>query len=1110
MMKQLKNSIYVGSLLSIMVISCQEKETENKDFLFEKVESSYSGVHFRNDLKFDEKFNIFTYRNFYNGGGVALGDVNNDGLIDIYLTSNQGENKLYLNEGDFKFRDITSEAGVAGTRAWSTGVAMADVNGDGWLDIYVCNSGDIKGDNKQNELFINNGDGTFSEMAEQYGLADQGFSTHAVFFDYDNDGDLDVYLLNNSYQAIGSFNKMQNERPRRDPVGGDKLFRNDGDRFTDVSEEAGIYGSVIGFGLGITIGDVNRDGWMDIFISNDFFERDYLYINNQDGTFTESLTDYMRSTSAASMGADIADINNNGYLDIFVTDMLPESSQRLKQITTFESWDKFQFNVQHGYHYQYNRNMLHVNNGDGTFSDMGRLANVEATDWSWAALMFDMDNDGLKDIFVANGIYQDLTDLDYLNFIDNEETKRAIISQDGVDYRKLIDPMPINPVSNYAFKNKGNLEFENVIHQWGMGDPVHSNGSAYGDLNNDGAMDLVINNVNSEVLIFKNKSLELLPENHYLKVHLKGKGANTSAIGTQVRLLIGDQQLYQEQMPNRGFQSSVDYRLNFGLGKADKINEVQVRWPDGKITILNDVGVNQILELNWSDAVEPPAGFIFFKEPQGQIFQKASNEILDFVHKDNQFIDFDRDRLTYHMLSTEGPKAIWGDVNGDGLEDVYLGGGKGFSGQLFIQQTNGTFRKTVQESLFADRFSEDTHGVFHDFNGDGHLDLFVASGGNESGFGALDLSDRLYINDGKGNFTKSESSGLANFKNSSSVVRLIDVNGDGIKDLFVGSRVVPFLYGVNPNSQILISDGKGTFREGTAQFAPSLNEIGMVTDAAVVDYDGDGKEDLILVGEWMAPTFLRNTGKGLEKIAMPEMQQYKGWYQAIATGDFNGDGKVDFILGNHGLNTRFKANQERPIRMFVNDFDQNGSVEHLYVQKEGGRHVPFTLKHQLEQQVPSIKKRFLKYSAYNDKYMEDIFTPQELKNAVMQEVNFLSSAILINQGEGKFEVKALPREAQRSWMYAVLVTDLNGDGADDLIMAGNLSGAQPQVGQYDGSYGEVLLGDGKGDFAYIPNRTHGLQLQGDIRDLQLVELKGAKILMVVKNNAPIEFWKVKE
>jgi hypothetical protein len=1110
-MKQLNKYIFLGSLLSALLVSCTKKGKPDNDFLFEKVSSSHSGVDFRNDLEFDEKFNIFTYRNFYNGGGVALGDVNNDGLIDIYFTSNQGENKLYLNEGDFKFRDVTAEAGVAGTRAWSTGVAMADVNGDGWLDIYVCNSGDIKGDNKQNELFINNGDGTFTEMAEAYGLADQGFSTHAVFFDYDNDGDLDVYLLNNSYQAIGSFNKMQNERPRRDPVGGDKLFRNDGDKFTDVSEEAGIYGSVIGFGLGITIGDVNRDGWMDIFISNDFFERDYLYINNQDGTFTESLTDYMRSTSAASMGADIADIDNNGYLDIFVTEMLPEPPQRLKQITTFESWDKFQFNVQHGYHYQYTRNMLHINNGDGTFTDMGRLANVEATDWSWAALMFDMDNDGLKDIFVANGIYQDLTDLDYLNFIDNEQTKRAIISQDGVDYRKLVDPMPVNPISNYAFKNKGNLEFENVIHQWGMGDPVHSNGSAYGDLNNDGAMDLVINNVNSEALIFKNKSPELQPENHYLKIQLKGKGKNTFAIGTQVRLLIGDQQLYQEQIPNRGFQSSVDPRLNFGLGKAQRIDEIQVRWPDGKVTILEDVEANQSLVLSWEEAQEAPSGFVFFKEPEAQIFQKAASKgILDFVHRENQFIDFDRDRLTYHMLSTEGPKAIFGDVNGDGLEDVYLGGAKGFPGQLFLQQSNGTMKKSEQEAFVADRFSEDTHGVFHDFNGDGHLDLFVTSGGNESGFGALDLSDRLYLNDGKGNFTKSENSGLLNFKNSSSVVRLIDVNGDGIMDLFVGSRLVPFLYGVNPSSQILISDGKGTFRDGTAEYAPSLKEIGMVTDAAVADYDGDGKEDLILVGEWMAPTFLRNTGKGLEKIAMPEMEAFKGWYQAINTGDFNGDGKPDFVLGNHGLNTRFKASLERPIRMFVNDFDQNGSVEHLYVQKEGGRHVPFTLKHQLEQQVPSIKKRFLKYSAYNDKYMEDIFTPQELKNAVMQEVNFLSSAVLINQGEGQFEVKALPREVQRSWMYAILVTDLNGDGAEDLILAGNLSGAKPEVGQYDGSYGEVLIGDGKGNFTYIPNREHGLQLHGDIRDLQIVKLKGVKMLMVVKNNAPLEFWKVKE
>jgi len=498
-----------GLVLSIALTSCAPEEKKGP-VLFEEISPEQSGVKFKNDLTFDEEFNVFTYRNYYNGGGVAIGDVNNDGLADLYFTANLGPNQLYLNKGNFQFENVTEKAGVAGTRAWSTGVAMADVNGDGWLDIYVCNSGDIAGDNKQNELFINQGDGTFQEQAEAYGLADQGFSTHAVFFDYDKDGDLDVYLLNNSYQAIGSFNKMQNERPVRDPVGGDKLFRNDGEKFTDVSEEAGIYGSVIGFGLGITIGDVNQDTWPDIFISNDFFERDYLYINNQDGTFTESIESSMRSLSAASMGADIADINGDGLLDIFVTDMLPEPPARLKQVTTFENWDKFQFNKTHGYHYQFSRNMLHLNNGDGTFSEVGRLANVEATDWSWGALLFDMDNDGHRDIFVANGIYQDITDLDYLNFIDDEETKVKIITQDGVDYKALIDPIPITPVPNYAFRNLGNLKFENVAEQWGLGKAIHSNGSAYGDLDNDGTLDLVVNNVNAPAQIFKGRRSNVL------------------------------------------------------------------------------------------------------------------------------------------------------------------------------------------------------------------------------------------------------------------------------------------------------------------------------------------------------------------------------------------------------------------------------------------------------------------------------------------------------------------------------------------------------------------------------------------------------------------------
>lgn len=1107
----LNKTILISFFMAGIIASCKAPEPEKKDTLFEKIDSSVSGVTFRNDLPFDEKFNIFTYRNFYNGGGVAMGDVNNDGLIDLYLTSNLGENKLYLNEGDFKFKDVTATAGVAGTRAWSTGVAMADVNGDGFLDIYVCNSGDIAGDNKQNELFINNGDGTFIEKAEAYGLADQGFSTHAVFFDYDNDGDLDVYLLNNSYQSIGSFNKMQNERPKRDPVGGDKLFRNDGEKFTDVSEPAGIYGSVIGFGLGITIGDVNQDGWMDIFISNDFFERDYLYINNQDGTFTESLTTYMRAISAASMGADIADINNDGHLDIFVTEMLPENIERLKQITTFEGYDKFQFNVQHDYHYQYTRNMFHINNGDGTFSDLGRLANVEATDWSWAALMFDMDNDGLKDIFVANGIYKDLTDLDYLNFIDNDETKQKIISKSGVDYKALVDPMPINPVSNYAFKNKGDLVFENVIHEWGMGDPIHSNGSAYGDLDNDGAMDLVINNVNNEVLIYKNRTKELVPENHFLKIQLTGKDKNTAAIGTQVRLVAGDQIFYQEQMPNRGFQSSVDPRLNFGLGEINKLDEVQVRWPDGKITLLQNVVADTALVLKWEEAKEAESGFAFFNKPVDLVFSKLDpNTILDYTHQENLMVDFDRDRLTYHMISTEGPKAIWGDVDGDGLEDVFIGGAKGFAGKLFIQNANGNFRFSDQKVFEQDKFSEDRGGIFFDANGDGNIDLVVASGGNESGFGSPDLADRLYLNDGKGNFTKSESSGLQFLTNSTAVIRTLDINDDGALDLFSGSRLVPFVYGVNPNSSILINDGKGNFSDGTAQFAPQLKELGMVTDAAVVDYDADGKMDLVVVGEWMAPTFFRNTGNKLEKIEMPEMERYKGWYQAIVVGDFNNDGKPDFALANHGLNTRFKASEESPIKMYVNDFDQNGSVEHVYVKKQGEKHVPFTLKHQLEGQLPALKKRYLKYSAYNNQTLEDIFTPEQLSGSVIKEVNFLSSAILMNQGNGKFEMKALPRFAQRSWMYALLVADINADGNQDLIMGGNLRGAKPEVGQYDGSYGEVLIGKGDGTFGYWQNRDHGLKLDGEIRDLKILELKDKKVLMVVKNNEPVEFWEIEK
>ncbi|WP_225586833.1 VCBS repeat-containing protein [Algoriphagus sp. Y33] len=1086
-----------------MLLSCHHTQESTKTTLFESLRPESSGVDFINELPFDEEFNIFTYRNFYNGGGVALGDINNDGLLDIYLTSNLGENKLYLNKGDFQFEDITDKAGVAGTRAWSTGVAMADVNGDGFLDIYVCNSGDISGDNKQNELFINQRDGTFKEQAKAYGLADQGFSTHAVFFDYDKDGDLDVYLLNNSYQAIGSFNKMQNERPKRDSVGGDKLFRNDNGKFTDVSEEAGIYGSIIGFGLGITIGDVNQDSWPDIFISNDFFEKDYLYINNQDGTFTESLEKSMRSISAASMGADIADINGDGLLDIFVTDMLPEPQSRLKQVTTFENWDKFKFNKTHGYHYQFSRNMLHINNGDGTFSEMGRLANVEATDWSWGALIFDMDNDGKRDLFVANGIYQDITDLDYLNFIDNEETKIKIISKDGVDYKALVDPIPITPISNYAYRNLGDLNFENVAGDWGLGEPIHSNGAAYGDLNNDGTLDLVVNNVNKPVSIFKNRGRELNPEYHSLQIQLIGKGKNTQAIGAQVKIFAGDEVFYTEQMPNRGFESSVDPKLTIGLGKIKKIDQVKVLWPDGSISEVENIPADELLTLKWEEARLMGENESFFAKPQAALFHNREKVEIEFTHEENPMVDFDRDRLTFHMYSTEGPAFAKADVNGDGIEDLYFGGAKGFSAKLFLGSKSGKYQPSNQPAFDADAISEDIDAVFFDVNRNGHEDLLVVSGGNESSLGSPELTDRLYLNDGKGNFAKSIQAGFNSNRGSSSVVQVLDLNEDGAPDLFIGGRLVPFVYGAPASSSIWINDGQGNFTDQTASFAPEMKELGMVTDAKVVDWDNDGKKDLVLVGEWMAPIFFRNTGSKLQKIEMPELQNLKGWYRTLEIADLDGNGLPDLILGNNGLNSRFKVSESTPVRMYLNDFDQNGSIEHIFTRQEGDVQVPYTLKHELERQIPTIKKRYMRYSNYNNQTLTDIFPKEILDKSIISEINNLESGVLMNEGNGKFIWKPFSRMAQRSYIFAIHVADLNKDGIQDLILGGNLFNAKPEVGKYDASYGDVLLGKGDGTFEFWPNAEHGLQLEGDIRAFATL---GDGKLLVVKNSAAAEIW----
>lgn len=1088
------------AIAGLFLTGCSKQKSAT---LFVEEPAGSTGISFINAVTENADNNVLNYPYYFNGGGVAVGDINNDGLPDVYFSGNMVPNRLYLNKGNFQFEDITDKAGVAAPEGWKTGVTFVDINLDGNLDIYVCRSAMSDSVLRENLLFVNNGDQTFTERASEFGVADNSYSTHASFFDYDKDGDADLFVLNHSLpQYAGFSNLLRNYKQQKGDKFGSKLYRNDEGKFTDVSEQAGIINNVLSFGLGLAIADLNGDGWSDLYISNDFNEEDYLYINNQNGTFTNVVRNAMGHVSLFSMGSDIADINNDALPDVFTLDMLPETNERIKLSSGDDNYDKYQMLVGSGFHHQSMRNMLHLNNGDGSFSEIGQLAGISNTDWSWSALLADFDGDSWKDLFVTNGYEKDYTNMQFLKFTVDEKLKSRQTGQ-APNFKQILDQIPAIEVGNFLFRNNGNLQFTKMSEAWGISRAFKSNGAAVADLDNDGDPDLLINAMNEPAVVYRNTSTENNRAT-FISIDLLKENRGKIVTGTKVLVYSGDTTQYFEFAPERGFQSSMYAPINVGLNGRSHADSIRIIWPDMRTQTFNGIAAGQAFSPAYETAAEtyvaPPSSPPMFLE---------HGNIVSWKHSPDLINDFKKQFMLPRMYSTSGPRMTSGDVNGDGLADVFICGPKDQAGVLFIQQSDGSFNERRMDSFSNDKAFQDEDATLVDVDNDDDLDLYVVSGGYAFEENSAMLQDRLYLNDGKGNFARALNH-LPEETLAGGCVEPIDVDGDRDMDLFVGSRLVPGEYPNSPVSMLLVNDGRGKFTNEISDRAKSLENAGMICDAQMADINQDGQQDLLVAGEWTPlKVFINNNGKLEDKSAQWLSSDSNGWWNCIVAADFDGDNDVDFIVGNYGLNTQYKVSDDEPATLVYKDFDHDGQVDPFFCYYIDGTSYPFASRDEALGEVNYLKPRFTDYTSYANATLETIFTGEELKDARVLKANNLRSVYLENQGD-RFAIRDLPVEAQFSPMHAAAAMDIDADGDQDLVTGGNESLVRVRVGKTDANRGFVFRNDGRGNFAYIPQFKSGFRLSGDVRDMLVLSSNAGELLLISETGDSIKCYRPRQ